>query len=153
MKRSVKILLITLITILLIGGTIVLGIFGLVKLIAIQRNCGWANIDNIEVNAHIDIPKVKSSNCKFIKEENIKIACFQIDTVNVDMNYYRQNNSLTKLDSTSVVQFEDLLLRKSNFDTLKSSSEFYYRVGSKKDRSWQILLNYTTGQLCVFIQY
>lgn len=153
MKRVKKNIIITLTTVILVGGLIILGVYGFVRLISNQRNCEWANIDNIEIHAHIDIPKIKNYDCEYLEKENIKISCFDILTEKVDMDRYIQRNLLKKLESQEAVEFDDLLRNRSNINILKDSSDFYYRIGSDKGESWQIILNHTTGRLCVLIKY
>jgi len=153
MKKIIKIFTITLTTAILIGGLIILGIYGFTRLVYNQRNCEWANIDNIEMHAHVDIPEIKNCDCEYLEEENIKLSCFEIEVEKVDMNRFIQKNSLKKLSLPTTVEFDELLKLKSNFNDLKDSSDLYYRVGSQEGESWQILLNNTTGRLCVFIKY
>ncbi len=153
MKKGIKIFTITLTTAILIGVLIILGIYGFTRLVYNQRNCEWANIDNIEMHAHVDIPEINNCDCEYFGKENIKLSCFEIEVWKVDMNIFIQKNSLKKLNLPTTIEFDERLKVKCNFNELKDSSDLYYRIGSQGGESWQILLNKTTGRLCVFIKY
>ena len=153
MNKALKISTIILTVVLTIGGFVILGLFGFTRLIYNQRNCTWANIDNIEMHAHIDIPKITTSNCEYIKEENVKIACFEIDTTTVDIDKYIQNNFFKKLPLATDVKFDERLKEKSNLDELRDSECFFYKLDSHNGELYQILLKGITGQLYVYIKY
>jgi len=87
------------------------------------------------------------------KEQNTKIARFDIDMNNVDMDRYIRVNNFKKLMSINEVTLDELLRNKSYVDALVGSSDLYYTVGSYKGETWQTLLDYTTGQLWVIIKY
>ena len=56
-----------------------------------QRSCEFANIDNIEVNIGIDIPKIESSLCNFNEIHNIKSVYFKFKEQNSE-EYILKNN-------------------------------------------------------------
>lgn len=153
MKKPLNRIAIIITVVIVTGGLVMLGLYGFTRLIYNQRNCTWANIDNIELHAHINIPAITNYDCDYLPVENIKISCFDIDLSKVDINKYIQTNLLTKLPASSDVVFDERLKTKSNFFNVNDSLELYYRIGSYKEESWQILLNSTTGRLCVFIKY
>lgn len=153
MNKILKVSAITLTIAIAIGGLVFLGLFGFTRLVYNQRNCTWANIDNIEMHAHIDIPKIATFNCEYIKEENLKIACFEIDTTTVNIDTYIQNNLLNKLHFSTEVKFNERLKEKFNLNELRDSGSIFYKVDSKNGELYQVLLNSTTGQLCVYIKY
>lgn len=64
-----------------------------------QRGCEWANIDNIEIHAHVNVPAVDSSDCLFDENENMKMAFFQLDTSHLDPDDYVRKNLLKKVES------------------------------------------------------
>ena len=57
----------------------VLGLRSLVISIANQRTCEWANIDNIEINAKINIPSIIDSDCVYLESINTKKAYFEFN--------------------------------------------------------------------------
>jgi hypothetical protein len=128
------------------------GFFGLkafVTAIQDQRTCEWANIDNIELHAHVDIPSVSKSDCDYDKEHKTKRAFFTIDKNKVDLDEYIQTNSLKKLSLTAEPEYDRFLkLRK---DSLRSA-ELYYKNASDRDRG-DVLLDKNTGRLWVTIKY
>lgn len=153
MTKTAKIITITLTSIIVLGG---LGYFGLrqfTRSIYSQRTCEWANIDNIEMHAEIDIPKIIKCDCEYKKEQNTKMARFDLDMGNVDMDRYIKINNFKKLNSTADVSFDDLLTKETNLDELISSSDLYYTKGSYKGEIWQTLLDNSTGRLWVTIKY
>ena len=115
-----------------------------------QRTCEWANIDNIELHAHVDIPKVKNWDCDYTKELNTKKAHFTIDERNFDMSRYVQRNNLKKLNSFTELSFDNFL----NFskDSI-SNSDLYYKNRLKDGESSSVLLDKRTGKLWVTIKY
>lgn len=149
MSKTVKIVLI----VFALGGLGYITLMAFARSAYNQRNCEWANIDNIEMHAMVDIPSIVTYACDYDKEENIKMAHFDIDTAKVDMDRYIQLNKFNKLESEGQVDFDDLMKTTSNVSALLASSDLYYKVGSKDGERYQTLLNNTTGRLWVFIEY
>ncbi|MFA5849549.1 MAG: hypothetical protein WC833_06680 [Bacteroidales bacterium] len=118
MTKTVKIITITLASAIVLCGLFVLGFRGFTHLIYSQRGCEWANIDNIELHTHIDIPKIKGCDCEYKKELNTKIARFDIDRSKVDMERYIRINNFKKLLSPDEVQLNELIKSKSNVGEL-----------------------------------
>ena len=56
----------------------------LVVSIANQRTCEWANIDNIEINAKINIPSIIDSDCEYLEAINTKKAYFEFNLADFD---------------------------------------------------------------------
>jgi len=153
MSKAVKVVVIVFASLFAVGGLGYLGIMAFARSAYSQRNCEWANIDNVEMHAKVDIPRIVTYGCDYDKEKNIKMAHFDIDTSKVDMERYIQINKFNKLESETQVEFDDLLKTTSNISALIASSDLYYKVGSKDGERYQNLLNNTTGRLWVFIEY
>lgn len=153
MKKSTKIITIILTIATVFGGLGYLGLRKFTRSIYSQRTCEWANIDNIELHTEIDIPKIKKCDCEYKKEQNIKMARFDIDERNVDINSYIKANNFKKLNSTADVSFDDILKMETNVKELMSSPDLFYTKGSYNGETWQTLLENSTGRLWVTIKY
>ena len=88
---------------------VILGFRGLVSSIRNQRTCEWANIDNIEIHAHIDVPKVTKWDCNYEKDRNTKKAFFIIDRQNFDFNKYVKTYKFRKVLSATEVEYDRFL--------------------------------------------
>ena len=62
----------------------VLGLRSLVISIANQRTCEWANIDNIEINAKINIPSIIDSDSVYLESINTKKEYFEFNLADFD---------------------------------------------------------------------
>jgi hypothetical protein len=153
MTKTMKMTSITLTTVIVLSC---LGYFGLrhfTRSVYSQRTCEWANIDNIELHTRVDIPKIITCDCEYQKEQNTKMARFDIDKDNVDMDHYVKVNKFKKLDSKEEILFDELLNREDNPADLVSSSDLYFTKGNSDGETWQTLLDYSTGRLWVTINY
>ena len=127
-----------------------MGFRGFVNSIRDQRTCEWANIDNIELHAHIDVPKVTKSDCHYEEERNIKMASFTIDTANFDITRYIQNYQLTKLNTSAELQYGSFL--KLDKESLVGS-DLYFKKDSAGGERYKVLLDKATGRLWVSIEF
>jgi hypothetical protein len=148
-KRKVTIIAVTAISLICILAAF--GFRALVSSIRHQRTCEWANIDNIELHAHLDVPKVIKWDCSYDKADNIKKASFTIDKNHVDLDEYIQNHRLLKVNSAAKLEYDRFLrLEKDSLN----GSEFFYRKGSGTDLEWyDVLLDKATGRLWVTMKY
>lgn len=151
--KTVKIIIITLTSVILLFGLGYFGVQGFAYIIYNQRTCEWANIDNIELHAQVDIPGVVSCDCKYQKEQNTKMAYFDIDKNNFDMNQYIQKNNLRKLKSATEFSFDKLLNIESNIEKLLNTTDLYYLIGTDAGENWKVLLDKNSGRLWVTIKY
>ena len=103
MKRN---LLITLVVITFLS----LAFFGFktfVTSIYNQRDCEFANIDNIEVNVGIDIPSIESTACNYNEIKNQKSVYFKFDK-EVNIQDYYTSNHFKNLEYSDLVKFKNL---------------------------------------------
>jgi hypothetical protein len=126
----------------------VLGLRSLVISIANQRTCEWANIDNIEINAKINIPSIIDSDCVYLKSINTKKAYFEFNLADFDGDRYIEDNKLKKLDS----KYPEIDFINFNTDSLKFDMHYYKSKKGKKSNS-SVLFDKTKGVLWVSIQY
>tara|TARA_B110000037_G_scaffold1082_1_gene1186 strand:+ start:4568 stop:4933 length:366 start_codon:yes stop_codon:yes gene_type:complete len=73
MKTKYKYILLGIVGLLLMALVLIIGLRTLVMSIANQRTCEWANIDNIELNARIDVPLIIDSDCEYLETAKIPI--------------------------------------------------------------------------------
>ena len=153
MKKTTKIIAIILVSVIATCGLGYLGLYAFVRTIYNQRSCVWANIDNIEMHANIDIPKIKDSQCKYIKEQNVKMSHFDIDNNNVDMDRYINLNKFKKLKTKTDIAFEHFLEMDDHITNTTILADLYFTKGSEQGETWQTLFNKSTGKLWVTIRY
>ena len=127
---------------------IIFGLRLLVVSIANQRTCECANIDNIELNAKIDIPSILDSECDYLKAINTKKAYFQFDLADFDMDRYIEVNKLKKLNS----QYPEIDFINFNSDSL-SVGAIYYKLRTGDNSNSYVLFDQNKGQLWVSVQY
>jgi hypothetical protein len=150
MAKANKSVVITLISVLAVCTVVFLGYSSFVSSIRNQRTCEWANIDNIELHAHIDVPKVTTWDCDYEKAVNTKKAHFTIAQKDFDLNGYIQMYNLKELTSDSKIAFDRFLHLKRDSVT---SADYYYKKGYQDGEKWEVLLDKSTGKLWVTIQY
>lgn len=132
----------------LIGFVFILGLRSLVVSIANQRTCEWANIDNIELNAKIDIPSIIDSDCEYLESINTKKAYFKFDLTHFDVDHYIKVNKLKKLGSKYI---EKNLI---NFNTDSVTYDaFYYKSKTGRKSNSYVLFDKSKGQLWTSIEY
>ena len=148
MRLKVTVVILT--CLLAIGLLAFMGFRGFVNSIRNQRTCEWANIDNIELHAHIDIPKVTAWECDYEKESNTKRAFFTLDKNNFDGNEYIERYSLKKFSSTSNFEYSRFL--NLQHESLNGSELYYKKSPAGKER-YDVLLDKATGRLWVTIMY
>ncbi|MES2478490.1 MAG: hypothetical protein V4561_05360 [Bacteroidota bacterium] len=153
MNKAIKIITISLASIILLAAVSYFGLRQFTRSIYKQRTCEWANIDNIEMHAEVDVPKIKTFDCIYKKELNTKMAMFEIDKANVDMDRYIKLNNFRKLNSVNEISFDNILKKETNVDSLMASPDLYYTKGSYKGETWQTILDNSSGRLWVTIQY
>lgn len=118
-----------------------------------QKTCEWANVDNIEMHTSINIPKIKTCDCKYIENQNSKIATFEINSKQILSDNYIIKNNFKKWEPNNTIKFDINLKLKSNFDRIKNDSEIYYNTGATKNEYWQSILDLTSGNLYIIIFY
>jgi len=150
MRKAFKASNIVILSLLLICSLIFFGYRSFVSSIQSQRTCEWANIDNIEMHAHVDIPRVTTWDCNYEQEQNTKKAQFTIDRRGFDINRYIKLYKLKELTAATEIQFDKFLNMK--IDSV-GTKNFYYKIGSQDGEKWDVLLDKDTGKLWVTIKY
>ena len=127
-----------------------MGFKGFVNSIRNQRTCEWAIIDNIELHAHIDVPKVTKCDCDYDNISNTKKASFNIDKNNLKTDEYVQHYSLKELRSFTQLDHNEFL--NLNKEALVDS-HLYYKTGISNGEEYAILFDELSGRLWVTIKY
>jgi hypothetical protein len=148
MNSNLKLILFGASSLLILGLVFILGLRSLVVSIANQRTCEWANIDNIELNAKVDIPSILDSDCEYLDTINTKKAYFKFDPTHFDSDYYIQVNQLKSLDTKHTgIDFINF-----NTDSLSVNALYYKSRTGHKSNSY-VLFDKNKEQLWVSIQY
>jgi len=159
MKEFLKIMMWVLISIVGIGVLGFGGCVGCVKLIGNSNSCKWANIDNIELRAHIDIPAIETGSCICIldKEDDSKTNYFKIRTDAVDMDRYVERNSFISVNDTDMDLSVFGKLSKNPEITPENIQGYYYNsgynTGKGKRTHWLAIVNKNSGDLWVYLKY
>jgi len=148
MKSKYKYVLFGASGLLVLGLVFLLGLRTFVISIANQRTCEWANIDNIEINAKINIPSIIDSDCVYLESINTKKAYFEFNLADFDADHYIEVNKLKNLESKHT-EFDFINF---NIETLTSDMLYYKSKKGKKSNSYA-LFDKNKGILWVSIQY
>ena len=148
MKTKYKYILLGIVGLLLLALVLIIGLRTLVMSIANQRTCEWANIDNIELNARIDVPSIIDSDCEYLEVINTKKAYFEFDLADFDADRYIEVNKLKRLNSKYFeIDFINFNIYSLKFDML------YYKSRNGKNFNSYALFDKNKGQLWVSVQY
>lgn len=122
------------------------GIRSFTKSIYNSNSCEWANIDNIELRAMVDIPKVESSECNYDTISKTKKVLFILDK-QLNTEDYISKNKLQKLSST-----ESLASFNLNPEEIKPDV-FYFREKTTDRETYKILLDPKSRKLWIELKY
>ena len=134
-------------------GLSVLAFFGLqqfVRTIYNQRSCEWANIDNLEMHAKVDVPTIIHSACTYDEKTTTKMAYFELDKSALDVEHYIDVNHLSKIDSLpnhSAELFHPIIRNSPN------TYGFFYKSSSHHGESAYVLFDPIDYKLWVTIAY
>ena len=124
---------ITLMVIAIAASVICLGFMGLrafTTKIYDSRSCEWANIDNIELRAKIDIPAQIDCQCQYDEITETKQAIITLDKKDIPADYVTANK-LKKLEPYIRIEKRDFILEK-NPAPFTSDKKLYYREGKNR---------------------
>ncbi len=148
MKKN---LLITLVVIAFLS----LAFFGFITFIMSiynQRDCKFANIDNIEVNIGIDIPSIESSICNYDQIKNQKSVYFKLDK-KVNIEEYCKSHSFKKLHSAKLNSYKNLDFVGSNLPFKDKSKNYYFKSENRRSNSYNAILDIETKELWIVISF
>ena len=136
-----------------LGATGYFGLREFVRSIYRQRDCEWANIDNIEMHAEVDIPDISYCDCRYDARANVKRAFFIIDKTKVDVNRYISDNGFMKHAASSGFTLSGFLKNDQTPADLRGLGSLYFKEGRYKEETWKLLLDRQSGKLWVTLNY
>jgi hypothetical protein len=116
-----------------------------------QRNCEWANIDNIELHTHTNIPDINECSCNYDKTLNTKKSTFDVNMEKVDIAEYIRKGEFKPVQSESFLNHFKTF--QNDTINLEKMNEFYFKESNNKNEDWKILLNKTSGRLWIILHY
>lgn len=123
------------------------GIRSFTKSIYNSHNCEWANIDNIEMRAMVDIPKIESSECQYDSITKTKKVLFVLNN-ELNIGEYITKNKLQKLS-----ELEKLSSFNLKPEELANTENFYFREKTTEWESYKIILEPKSGKLWINLKY
>ena len=144
----IRILLLSVAIAAALAGLGYMGVRTLSQQIYKARTCNWANIDNIEMHARIDIPKVESCECEYDEFFNVKKSSFTLsDDLNVEE--YTLKNQLVPLRDDSP---KNVLEYAGN--QILNQDKLFARQGFRRDEDqYEVLFDPSTRKLWVYLKY
>ncbi|GAA4453724.1 hypothetical protein [Rurimicrobium arvi] len=134
----------------LIGYSIyALFMWGAPRLIYKQHSCDFANIDNVEMHAEIDIPRIDSFDCQYDRTSLTKTVCFYLAPRKETWRRYITVNKFIRVPENTLPDTADF--RPS---VIADASHAYFTTeGSYNDERWHTLLDSNALRLWVTIHY
>lgn len=150
MSKKVKTFIVMAILFISLPICIAFGFRFFTKSIYKQRTCEWANIDNLELHAKVNVPKITSSDCDYNEATNTKKAFFNVNKNLLDTISYIKLNQLNPIQKLGGAAIEKFL----KFDELATESTSYYYKENQKDGEFSyVLFNADEGKLWVTVKY
>ena len=117
-----------------------------------QRDCEFANIDNIEVNTGIDIPSIESTTCNYDEIKNQKSVYFKLDK-EVNIQDYYTSNHFKNVQSSDLVKFNELDFVGNKRPFNDGLNNYYYKSEMRRSNSFYAILNADTKELWIVISF
>ncbi len=131
-----------------LAGILILSVSTLSQQIYNARTCNWANIDNIEMHAGIDIPLVEECECEYDELFNSKRASFTLSK-KVDVSQYVNANGLTPIQGELPQNI--LAFANKQFNT---GQTLFVREGTRDgEERYEVLFDPSTRKLWVYLKY
>jgi hypothetical protein len=119
-----------------------------------SRDCDFANIDNIEMHARIDIPDIKDCDCRYDARLLAKKVTFTLDTGAVDLDDYIKSNRFKKFEENQSLHqslaFATDLAQSDRTQLFYRSNESSHKPGRDL---YRMVINPETGKMWVYLQY
>ncbi|WP_320815547.1 hypothetical protein [Flavobacterium sp.] len=146
----------TIVTVLLILISIItLLFFGLktfVTSIKDNRGCEFANIDNVEINVGVDIPKIESSECYYDSIQKVKSVYFKFQKL--DTQEYVLNNELTKLEDILDLEPESMQYFLADVSSISENpNSIYIKSGNRKNNTHFAVYNALTNEFWAVVHF
>lgn len=115
-----------------------------------SRDCDFANIDNIEMHARIDIPSTTDCQCEYDNSTHTKKVIFDLDKDDLPEDYIVLNK-LVKTSATDIA-ITDFDFEK-NLARFAASKSLYYREGQTEKDRYKIIFDQEAGKIWVNLKY
>jgi hypothetical protein len=117
-----------------------------------NRRCEFANIDNIEINIGVDIPKIETSECNYDTLTNIKSVYFKFKKLN-DQEYIVKNK-LTKLNDIMDLEPESIQAFLGDISSINENpNSIYIKSGSRKNNTHFVVYNAFTNEFWAVVHF
>lgn len=131
-----------------LAGLGFMGIRTLTQKIYNARTCDWANIDNIEMHARIDIPEIESCECEYDEIFNVKKSTFTL-LADMDPEEYIRKNKLEPLQG----DFPRNVLAYAGNQVLNQPKLFVREGGRRDEERYEVLFDPSTRKLWIYLKY
>ena len=148
MKKN---LLITLVVVAFLS-LVLFGFKSFISAINNQRDCEFANIDNIEMNVGINIPAIESSDCNYDEAKKEKSVYFKFDK-EVNIKEYCNSNKFSKLQTVNLEDYLDLNYVGNSYPLKEGTDNFYCKTEKRYSNNYHAILNIDTKELWIVISY
>ncbi len=148
MKKN---LLITLVVVAFLS-LVLFGFKSFISAINNQRDCEFANIDNIEMNVGINIPAIESSDCNYDEAKKEKSVYFKFDK-EVNIKEYCNSNKFSKLQTVNLEDYLDLNYVGNSYPLKEGTDDFYCKAEIRYSNNYHSILNVDTKELWIVISY
>ena len=117
-----------------------------------NRGCEFANIDNIEINIGVDIPKIETSECNYDTLTNIKSVYFKFKKLN-DQEYIVKNK-LTKLNDIMDLEPESMKAFLGDISSINENpNSIYIKSGNRKNNTHFAVYNALTNEFWAVVHF
>lgn len=117
-----------------------------------QRDCEFANIDNIEMNVGINIPSIENSDCNYDEAIKEKSVYFKFDD-EVNIKEYYNSNKFSKLQTVNLEEFLDLNYVGNSYPLKEGTDNFYFKKETRYSNNYHAILNADTKELWIVISF
>ena len=117
-----------------------------------QRDCEFANIDNIEVNVGIDIPSIENTSCNYDEFKIQKSVYFKFDK-KVNIQDYCKSYQFKNMKSSDLDKFKDLDFVGNNLPFKDEFNNYYYKSENRRSNFYNAILNADTKELWIVISF
>jgi hypothetical protein len=115
-----------------------------------SRDCEFANTENIEMHARIDIPSTTDCACEYDNKTRTKRAVFDLEKESLPEDYIVKNKFIKTDVSAIVITDFGFEKNRTHFFTSKS---LYYREGKTTSDDYKIIFDKDAGKIWVNLKY
>lgn len=117
-----------------------------------QRGCEFANIDNIEINVGVNIPKIENSDCSYDAEQNVKSVYFKFKELN--SKEYIIKNKLSKLNDLNDLEEKNMQYFLSDISSITNNpNSIYIKSGNQRNNSHLAVYNAVTNEFWAVVHF